>query len=229
VVGVGRRPEPLAGTGALIARAGGRFVARPANVRDPAAIAALVTEVGRGYGLQILVNNAGGQFVAPVQEISARGWASVLDLNLTAVATITEAAYPWLAQRGGTVVNLSLSEPERGIAGLAHSAAARAGVLGLTRALAAAWWDDDIRVTCVAPGTVLTDGVRGELSPHALADLVAGAPLGRDTGPEEVAALVAFLTTPAGGLLSGQLLHLDGGASLPPPPPLTSPPRTGVR
>lgn len=214
VVGAGRRAEPLADTAEMVAADGGWFAPRTVDVRDRQAADALVADVGEAYGLHVLVNNAGGQFVAPAADLSPRGWASVLDLNLTAVAGLTHAAYPWLARHGGAVVHLSLSEPERGIPGLAHSAAARAGVLGLTRELAAAWCADRIWLTCLAPGTVLTDGVRGELSAEALDALVAATPLGRATAPEEVAELVCFLASPAGAPLSGQLVAADGGAGL---------------
>jgi citronellol/citronellal dehydrogenase len=215
VLGIGRRPEPLAGTAAQVADAGfpGRFLPFPADVRDPN-ITELVAELGRQYGLQIVVNNAGGQFVAPAAQLSPRGFASVLDLNLTAVARLTRAAHPWLAAAGGCVVTISLSDPERGIAGIAHSAAARAGTLGMTRELAAAWREQGIRVNCLAPGTVLTEGVRHELPPEVLAEVVGRTPLGRDTRPEEVAELVAFLATDAGALITGQMLALDGGSAL---------------
>lgn len=212
VLGLGRRPDPLAATAAL-ATGPGRFLPFPADVRDPGTTD-LVTDLGRRYGLQILVNNAGGQFVAPAAQLSPRGFGSVLDLNLTAVARLTRAARPWLAARGGSVVTISLSAPERGIPGIAHSAAARAGVWGMTRVLAAAWRDQGIRVNCLAPGTVLTDGVRAELPPAVLAEVVRRTPLGRDTRPEEVAELVAFLATDAGALITGQMLALDGGSSL---------------
>ncbi|MFV2084692.1 SDR family NAD(P)-dependent oxidoreductase [Micromonospora sp. LOL_021] len=213
VVGVGRRPEPLADTAALAAP--GRFVAWPLDVRRPEQATDLIAEVGRRYGLDILVNNAGGQFVAPATGISTRGFAAVTDLNLTAVTRLTESARPWLAARGhGRVVNVSLSAPEAGIPGLAHSAAARAGVLGLTRSLAQRWSADGIRLNCLAPGTVLTDGVRHELTGTALAEVLRRTPLGRATTPDEVAELVGFLAGPAGEWITGQLIALDGGATL---------------
>jgi citronellol/citronellal dehydrogenase len=215
VVGVGRRRERLDETGDLVAAAGhGGFTARPADVRDRAAARAVIDETGRERGLDLLVNNAGGQFVAPSAQISARGFAAVLDLNLTAVAALTEAARPWLAARRGRVVALSLSSPDRGIAGLAHSATARAGIAALYRSWARAWRDDGIALFCLAPGTVLTAGVGAELPGSALADVVAATPLGRDTGAEEVAEWVAALGAGLADGLSGSLLELDGGSGL---------------
>ncbi|GAA3731885.1 SDR family NAD(P)-dependent oxidoreductase [Salinactinospora qingdaonensis] len=216
VVGVGRTAATLENTGELAAATApaGRFLARPVNVRDRAQAAELVASVGREHGLQLLVNNAGGQFVAPARQLSRRGWNSVIDLNLTAIATLTTAALPWLAQRGGSVATISLSAPENGIPNLSHSAAARSATLGMTRELAGRWWPDGVRLNCIAPGTVLTEGVRHELPPDVLADVLARTPLGRDTRPAEVAELVAFLATPAGAQLTGQLLTLDGGATL---------------
>ena len=214
VVGVGRRPDALAGTAELTAAASGTFTARVLDVRDRAAARVLVDELGAERGLDLLVNNAGGQFVAPAERISARGFGAVADLNLTAVAALTEAARPWLARRRGRVVALGLSSPERGIAGLAHSATARAGVAALYRHWATAWRDDGISLFCLAPGTVLTAGVGEELPAAALDAVVAGTPLGRDTGVEEVAEWVAALGTGAADGLSGTLIELDGGSGL---------------
>src|SRR4051794_16129176 len=122
VFGVGRRPEPLAQTAAL---AGPGFTPHPLDVRDGEAVTAYLEALGAEHGLDILVNNAGGQFVAAASEISDGGMRAVLDLNLTAVSRMTTLARPWLAaDGGGTVITLSLSSPERGIPGLAHSAVA---------------------------------------------------------------------------------------------------------
>ena len=200
VVGVGRREEPLEETARL---AGERFRYRPLDVRDRAAAEAFVAGLGR---LDLLVNNAGGQFIAPAADISRRGFAAVADLNLTALASLLRAARP------RRVVNLSLSAPERGIAGLAHSAAARAGVAALTRSLAREW--PDVRLFCLAPGTVLTAGVGDELSPEVLARIVETTPLGRDTSLAEVAEWVAALGSGVADAVSGALIELDGGSGL---------------
>lgn len=204
VVGVGRRADALAGTADL---AGERFRYTPLDIRDRDATAAFVTGLGP---LDLLVNNAGGQFVAPAADISRRGFDAVADLNLTALASILQAARPGLA--GGRVVNLSLSAPDRGIAGLAHSAAARAGIAALTRSLARQW--PDIRLFCLAPGTVLTAGVGDELPADVLARIVATTPLGRDTSLAEVAEWVAALGSGVADAVSGALIELDGGSGL---------------
>lgn len=209
VLGVGRRAERLAETAAL-ARTD-RFRFEPLDIRDRAAAASFVAAVG---GLDLLVNNAGGQFVAPATEISRHGFDAVVDLNLTALASLVQAARPGLAVRGGRVVSLSLSAPERGIAGLAHSAAARAGVAALTRSLARRWRDDGIRLFCLAPGTVLTSGVGEELPASVLARIVESTPLGRDTTPAEVAEWVAALGAGVADAVSGALIELDGGSGL---------------
>jgi citronellol/citronellal dehydrogenase len=217
VVGVGRRPEPLAETADLIAAAlvAGDFAWRSLDVRDRDAAAALVAEIGRRpAGLDLLVNNAGGQFIAPARDISDRGFAAVLDLNLTAIANLTRVARPLLAASGGTVVTISLSSPERGIPGLAHSATARAAILALTARLAREWREDGIRLYGLAPGTVLTDGVRGEMPPKALAETLKRTPLRTDTAVEEIAEWVAALAAGVGPLPSGTVLQLDGGAGL---------------
>lgn len=200
VVGVGRRASALAETAAL---AGDRFRYEPLNLRDREAAAAFVAGLGP---LDLLVNNAGGQFVAPAADISRRGFDAVADLNLTALASLLQAARP------RRVVNLSLSAPERGIAGLAHSAAARAGVAALTRSLAREW--PDVSLFCLAPGTVLTKGVGDELPPEVLARIVATTPLGRDTSLAEVAEWVAALGSGVADAVSGALIELDGGSGL---------------
>ncbi len=211
VTGVGRRPDPLAETAELI---GSSFEWRSLDLRDREAAAAFVAEIGDGGGVDLLVNNAGGQFIAPAGDISDRGMAAVLDLNLTAVANLTRAARPWLAEAHGTVVTISLSSPERGITGLVHSATARAAWLALTVRLADEWREDGVRLYGLAPGTVLTDGVRGEMSSEALADSLRGTPLRCDTKVDEIAEWVAALAAGVGPLPSGTILQLDGGAGI---------------
>ncbi|MFG1948518.1 SDR family NAD(P)-dependent oxidoreductase [Nonomuraea sp. NPDC048826] len=214
VTGLGRRAETLAETQSLAAGRE-RFGYEVCDVRDTAAVVAAVERTGARHGLGLLVNNAGGQFFARAADISPGGWRAVIDLNLTANFTVTTAAYPFLARSGGSVVNISLSGVERGGMGLAHSIAARSGVLGLTRTLALEWAGDGVRVNCVGPGTVLTGALNDEAGRHVLDNLVAkGTPMRRATTPEEVAELVAFLAGPAGAMMTGQLIQIDGGAHL---------------
>lgn len=214
VTGIGRHEDTLAGTGALAADPA-RFAYRVADVRDTTAVTEIVRTVGEERGIGLLVNNAGGQFFAPATAITAGGWNAVIDLNLTANFHVTTAAHPYLATSHGSVVNISLSGVERGGMGMAHSIAARSAVLGLTRTLALEWAADGIRVNCLGPGTVITSALDEEAGAHVLGNLVERAtPMRRATSVEEVAELVAFLAGPAGTMMTGQLIQIDGGAHL---------------
>jgi citronellol/citronellal dehydrogenase len=214
VFGTGRREEALAGTAQLAQGLPGKFSFETCDVRQTDAIEALVQKIGGRQGMDLLVNNAGGQFFAPAVGISRKGWDAVIDVNLTSVFIVTKAAFPFLKQAQGTVVNISLSGVDRGSMGIAHSIAARAGVLGLTRTLALEWASSGISLNCIGPGAVLTEGLAGEAAKAMLDRLVAATPMGRATSVEEVAELVAFLASPAGHLMTGQLLQLDGAAHL---------------
>ena len=210
VIGVGRRLALLQETAGLTADPDRMRVAT-LDIRDRPAASAFVSALPR---LDLLVNNAGGQFVAAASATSPRGFASVLDLNLTATAALIQAARPALAAAGGRVVSLSLSAPDRGIAGLAHSATARAGIAALTATAAHDWQGEGIRLFGLAPGTVRTAGVAGEVAGDVLDRALARSLLPRDTSLAEVAEWVAALGSGVLDVFSGTLFEIDGGSGL---------------
>lgn len=213
VSGLGRRIAALEETRDLAAESAGAFRPFSCDVRDPEALTEAVDAAAGSHGLHFLVNNAGGQFYAPATAISRRGWDAVIDLNLSAVFSLLSAARPHLARRRGAVVSISLTGIERGIMGAAHSVAARAGVLGLTRTLAQEWAPDGICLNCVGPGVVFTENLDPAARARAEADM-SGIPLGRATDVSEVAELIAFLASDAARMMTGQFLQIDGGAHI---------------
>ncbi len=214
VGGCGRRPEALAATGDAIAAAGGTFVPVPCDVRDADAARAALERFAGAHGLTGLVNNAGGQFYAAAADIRPRGWQAVIDLNLTAVFTLCQAARPLMRERGGSILSISVTGAERGALGMAHAVAARSGVAGLTKALALEWGADRIRVNCLAPGTVATPAFAANSTAERRDRLRRQSPIPRLVEPGEVAELTAFLMSAAAGMITGQMLRIDGGSFL---------------
>ncbi len=212
---VGRRPEPLAETVAAITAAGGTAWAHATDVRDPdeveAAIDAAVAEAGT---LHAVVNNAGGQFVAPAETISENGFRAVTRLNLDAVWRVTTriAARCLIPQEYGKVVSITMT-PRRGMPGMAHSSAARSGVESLTATWAQEWGRYGVRTAAVAPGIVHTEAWESKygLDPALVSRVI---PLLRLQRPDEIAALVGFLISAAGDYITGQTLVADGGWDL---------------
>jgi citronellol/citronellal dehydrogenase len=207
----GRRPEPLEETRALM---GDGCVAYPGDIREPEVCAGLVDECMERFGrIDCVVNNAGGQFTAAAEDISPGGWRAVRRLNLDAPWFLTQAvAKRWMIGNGGGRVISVVLCPERGIAGMAHSSAARAGMGALTRTLAMEWGRHGIALNCVAPGWIDTDGVRGY--GLDLDDVAAQVPMKRLGSAAEVGELIAFLASPAAGYITGQTIAIDGGVDL---------------
>jgi len=211
VVVCGRREEPLEETVSLAED--GRIAAHACDIRAEDQVDALVDRVLADHGgIDLLVNNAGGQFLSPAEDISPKGFRTVIRLNVEGTWLMTHAAATRAmipAGRGGKIVNVTLS-PHHGLPGMAHSSAARAAVENLTRVLSIEWARFGIRLTAVAPGPMATETMRTKY-PQAVVDSAAWTvPLGRLGTEEEFAWLVAYLASPAGDHLSGTVLTLDG-------------------
>jgi citronellol/citronellal dehydrogenase len=205
----GRRPEPLS---AVAAELGDACLAVQADVREPDEVERLVTRTLDRFGrIDVLVNNAGGQFLAPAEEISLKGWRAVHRLAVDAVwdLTRTVAERSMIPNEEGVVVFIGFS-PRRGMAGMAHAAAARAAVENLAGSLALEWSGHGIRALCVALGNIATEGLDG-YGAERVAEWEREVPLGRLGTPEEAAALIAFLVSPGGGYVTGTTVVMDGG------------------
>jgi citronellol/citronellal dehydrogenase len=209
VVVCGRRPEPLE---AVQAELGEDCLAVPTDVREPEQVAALVDRALEHFGrIDVLVNNAGGQFLAPAEEISLKGWRAVHRLAVDAVwdLTRTVAERSMIPNKDGVVVFIGFS-PRRGMAEMAHAAAARAAIENLAGSLALEWSEHGIRTVCVALGNIATEGLDG-YGRERVAEWEREVPLGRLGTPEEAAALIAFLASPGGGYVTGTTVVMDGG------------------
>ena len=209
IVVSGRRAEPLE---AVRAELGEDCLAVPTDVREPEQVAALVDQALERFGrIDVLVNNAGGQFLAPAEEISLKGWRAVHRLAVDAVwdLTRTVAERSMIPNKDGVVAFIGFS-PRRGMAKMAHAAAARAAIENLAGSLALEWSEHGIRTVCVALGNIATEGLDG-YGPERVAEWEREVPLGRLGTPEEAAALIAFLASPGGGYVTGTTVVMDGG------------------
>ncbi|MEA2455542.1 MAG: citronellol/citronellal dehydrogenase [Thermoleophilaceae bacterium] len=210
VVICGRREEPLRETAALAD--GGRVEGRVCDIREEDQVDALVDAVLERHGqIDLLVNNAGGQYLTPAEDITPKGFRTVMRLNVegTWLMTHAVATRAMMGGRGGKIVNVTLS-PHHGLPGMAHSSAARAAVENLTRVLSIEWARFGIKLTAVAPGPFATETLMTKY-PKAVVDGVAGTvPLGRLGTEQEFAWLVAYLAGPAGDYVSGAVLTIDG-------------------
>ena len=186
------------------------------DVRDADAVRGVVDQVVADRGsLDIVVNNAAGNFPAPMSKISPNGFKAVVDIDLLGTYNVTRAAFDaWLRVHGGTVVNISAPFDQRGVIYQAHVAAAKSGVDSLTRTCAVEWGPYGIRVNAIAPGSMRgTEGLR------RFADAVPGAsdgptnPLGLHGHGADIGYLALFLCSPAARFISGQVIAVDGAGS----------------
>ena len=209
VVICGRRDEPLA---RVQQELGDACLAVQTDVREPEQVERLVDQALERFGrIDVLVNNAGGQFLAPAEEISLKGWRAVHRLAVDAVwdLTRTVATRSMIPNREGVVVFIGFS-PRRGMADFAHAAAARAAVENLAGSLALEWGKHGIRTVHVALGNIATEALDG-YGADRVAEWAKEVPLGRLGEPEEAAALIAFLVSAGGAYVSGTTVVMDGG------------------
>jgi citronellol/citronellal dehydrogenase len=205
----GRREEPLA---AVQEELGDACLAVPTDIREPEQVEKLVDQtLERFRRIDILINNAGGQFTAPAEEISLKGWRAVHRLAIDAAwdLTLAVASRSMIPNREGVIVFIGFS-PRRGMADFAHAAAARAALENLAGSLALEWSKHGIRSVCVALGNIGTESLDG-YGAERVAEWEREVPLGRLGAPEEAAALIAFLVSPGGAYVTGTTVVMDGG------------------
>jgi 2,4-dienoyl-CoA reductase [(3E)-enoyl-CoA-producing], peroxisomal len=227
VVLASRKPENLQSAVAGITAAGGKATAVQVDVRNQEQVQAMAKEVHEAHGrIDLLVNNAAGNFYAPSESLSANAWKSVLEIDLFGTFYCTQAVFPYMkAQGGGRVISTSMTLHYRGWPLMAHATAAKAGVDALTRTLAVEWAEHGIRVNAIAPGPIPTEGVRKAFTPppgapvpdlfsveKAMDAFAKGAiPLKRWGNPEDIGQMVAYLSSSAGDWITGAIFVIDGG------------------
>jgi citronellol/citronellal dehydrogenase len=212
VIGCGRRDEPLAETAGLAEGLAGSFEHEAMDIRDEEAVERLFDGLLERHGrLDVLVNNAGGQFLAPAESISPKGFRTVIELNVqgTWLMTHTAATKAFIPQGGGKVLSVTLS-PHHGMPGMVHSGAARAAVENMMRTLAVEWARFGVRTCALAAGQFATETLLTKYPQVVVDNLERSIPIGRAGRAEEMAWLVAYLASPAGDFVSGTTITIDG-------------------
>ena len=186
------------------------------DVRDPEAVRAAMdrtlAELGR---LDVVVNNAAGNFPAPLTRISPKGFKAIVDIDLLGTYNVSRIAFDaWLHENGGNIVNISAPFAGKGAALQAHVAAAKAGVDSLTRTCAVEWGRFGVRVNAVMPGPIAGTEGMARFAEATADDSVSAVPLGRDGMPEDIANAVLFLVSDAAAYVTGQVFAVDGGSTV---------------
>lgn len=215
VVICGRTPEKLQVVADFAHLRGAKMIAMPTNVREADQVDALFKRIQSECGrLDYVVNNAGGQFPQSAIDFAPKGWSAVINNNLNGTWFMMQrAAQLWRETgTGGSIVNIVVVI-ERGMPGVAHTVAARAGIIGASRTVAVEWAPLNIRVNCVAPGLTATEGLE-VYPPEARKEFPRANPLKRPGTPMEIAEACIYLSAPSGGFVTGEVLTVDGGGKL---------------
>ena len=213
VVLIGRNLAKLQDVAGEIVADGGRVSFHACDIRQEDAVRTVVTAIVGAHGrIDGLVNNAGGQYITPLENISAKGWQAVLDTNLTGGFLFARECYVQSMQAsGGAIVNI-VADMWGSMPGMGHSGAARAGMVNFTETAALEWARSGVRVNAVAPGYIASSGM-DHYPPEAgpmLREMRETVPAGRFGNEAETSAAIVFLLSPAASFISGTVLRVDG-------------------
>lgn len=228
VVLASRKLERVQAAAAEIVACGGKASAVAVDVRNAELVRTMIGDVVATHGrIDLLVNNAAGNFYAPSETLSENAWKSVIEIDLYGTFFCAQAVLPVMkAQGGGSIVNISMTLHYRGWPLMAHATAAKAGIDALTKTLSLEWAKYGVRMNAVAPGPIPTEGVRKAFTPPPTAEGVPDLfameramdsyaktmiPLQRWGSPTDIANMVAFLASPGGAWITGAILVVDGG------------------
>lgn len=213
---IGRNPDKLAKVSKEIIDAGGKEpTSHECDIRKEEVVAKAISDVLAEHGrIDALVNNAGGQFPAPLSAISQKGWDAVVSTNLTGGFLMARECYTqWMSKNGGDIVNI-IADMWTSMPGMGHSGAARAGMLNLTQTAAVEWAPSGVRVNAVAPGWIASSGM--DTYPDSvkamMRQLPKMVPAQRMGTESEVSSAIVFLLTEAAAFISGSCLRVDGAA-----------------
>jgi peroxisomal 2,4-dienoyl-CoA reductase len=187
------------------------------NVRDPDSVKQCFIDTTRGFGtdhIDILVNNAAGNFYYPSHMLSENQWKAVLEIDLYGTFHCSREAYPYMKKHGGSILSISMTLHLTGWTGMLPACAAKAGIDALTRTLAVEWARHNIRVNGIAPGFVETEGVKKALYQGRDFENVSHIPLRRAGRPEEIGDLAVYLCSPAAEWITGEIVVIDGGGQV---------------
>lgn len=211
-----RNPEHLEPTAEELRSKGALALALPTDVRVPEQVDRLCEETTHQFGyIDILVNNAAGNFICAAEKLSANGWNAVVNIVLNGTFYCSRAAGLRMIEsgRGGNILNIVATYAWMGGPGTIHSACAKAGVVCMTRTLAVEWARYKIRVNAIAPGPVATEGAGSKLwaTPEVRSAMLRGVPRGRIGTPEEIAQASAYLVSDFADFITGEVMVMDGG------------------